>query len=153
MKIILIIVLVIGIPEIIIASTIEDFIGFSPKGYEDISRVVMRDGEVLKSSVPEEGEHLQINFKKSGGIYEVHVIYFSSTFSLMNFWYDFVSDYAEGLDIAFSAIPFIYGEFNIEYSKMQLSAWFTGYNRTFFLVYGPKKSIVNDLKLKLNKSK
>ena len=55
--------------------------------------------------------------------------------------------------MAFSAIPFIYGEFNIEYSKMQLSAWFTGYNNTFFLVYGPKKTIVNDLKLKLNKSK
>ncbi len=140
LKIILITVFVMGISGIIIASTIEDFVEFSPRGYEDISRVIMRDGKVLKTSVPEEGEHLQINFKKSRGIYEVHVIYFSSTFTLMNFWYDFVRDYTDGLDVAFSAIPFIYGEFNIEYSKMQLSAWFTGYNNTFFLVYGPKKN-------------
>ncbi len=66
LKIILITVFVMGISGIIIASTIEDFVEFSPRGYEDISRVIMRDGKVLKTSVPEEGEHLQINFKRVG---------------------------------------------------------------------------------------
>ncbi|HPZ28356.1 MAG TPA: hypothetical protein PKU73_01430 [Defluviitoga sp.] len=144
-------VVMISISTTVIANSIEEFVEFSPKGYVDINRVVMRNGNVLETPVPEEGVHLQISFKKNRGIYEVHVIYFESVFTLMNFWYNFVGHYSDNFVGVFSAVPFIYGEFNTEYSKLQVSAWFTGYNNTFFAVYGPKKSVVNDLKLKLNK--
>ena len=53
-----------GISGIIIASTIEDFVEFSPRGYEDISRVIMRDGKVLKTSVPEEGNICRLILKE-----------------------------------------------------------------------------------------
>lgn len=139
------------IPTIAISSPIEDYIDFMPVGYEEISRIVTRNGTVVNTTIPENGEHLELIFKKDNELYEVHVVHFRNPFTLVNFWYSFVSDYSNGLDSAFSAVPFVYGEFNTEYMKMQLSAWYRGLNNTFFVVYGPRSLVVNDLKIKLNR--
>ena len=139
------------IPTITAGKGIDKYIDFSPNGYEDLERIVTRNGTVLESTVPDNTEHLKITFLKNSGIYEVHIIYFNNPFMLLNFWYTFVNDYSNGLTATFSAIPFLYGEFNKEYMKMQLSAWYRGFQNMFFTVYGPKRSVVNDLILQLNR--
>jgi len=92
-----------------------------------------------------------MNFKKNEDLYEIHVVHFNNPFTLLNFWYSFVSDYSNGLSASFSAIPLIYGEYNDEYMKMQISAWYRGVNNLFFVIYGPKRTTINDLKFQLNR--
>ncbi|POZ88892.1 MULTISPECIES: hypothetical protein [Petrotoga] len=148
---IIIAIILIAMTTIGISKPIDDYIEFSPKGYEDISRIVTRNGTIINSTVSDNGEHLELNFKKDGGLYEVHVVHFKNPFALLNFWYSFVCDYSDGLTASFSAIPLIYGEYNGEHMDMYLSAWYRGVNNLFFAVYGPKRSVINDLKLQLNR--
>jgi len=148
---IIIAIILIAITTIGISKPIDDYIEFSPTGYEEISRIVTRNGTIINTTVPDTGEHLEMNFKKNSGLYEVHVVHFKNPFTLLNFWYAFVSDYSDGLAASFSAIPFIYGEYNDEYMKVPISAWYRGVNNLFFVVYGPKRSVINDLKLQLNR--
>lgn len=123
-----------------ISKPIDDYIEFSPKGYEDISRIVTRNGTIINSTVSDNGEHLEMHFIRDDDLYEVHVVHFKNPFALLNFWYSFVSDHSDGLAASFSAIPLIYGEYNGEFMDMYLSAWYRGVNNLFLLFTGQKEA-------------
>lgn len=139
---------------IMFSEKFEDLIKFSPSKYQTKSREITKGGKVLETNIDDEQDHLKIELYYNKEIYTIHIVKFNTLTNLTKFWYDFVEDYDDdGINTVISAVPLLYGKYNSLYKEDILMSWFVGVDKIFYTVYGPTKSVVDDLKYRINNFK
>jgi hypothetical protein len=126
----------------------EDYIEFNPSLYKINSREITNESTFLNFELPENTSKMTILLERNNSSYKVYILNFKSIYKLNSFWYNFVEDFSSDFNSFISAVPALYGKYNTLYKDDVLYSWFVGIEKNMFVIIGPDKNIVEDLKNK-----
>lgn len=139
------------ISSISFSANFEDYIEFNPSLYQITSREIQSDENFLKFRLPEKTQQMNIKLIRNNSSYNIYILNFDSMYKLNRFWYNFVEDFSSDFNSFISAIPVLYGKYNGMYENEVMYSWFVGIDKNMYVIMGPDKTIVEDLKYKINK--
>ncbi|MGM0640208.1 MAG: hypothetical protein ACQESN_02135 [Thermotogota bacterium] len=135
----------------IFAVDFNDYIEFNPSLYEITSREITDDKSFLEFELPEETQKMTISLDRNNSTYNLYILNFKSIYKLNSFWYNFVGEFSSDFNAFISTVPAFYGRYNGLYNNEVMYTWFVGLEKNMFIVIGSDKTIVEDLKYKINK--
>jgi len=148
----MILIVLIMVPTISLFSKFENYILFSPEGYEVTVRETQQEGNVFDYPIERKSTNIFLQLEKNNYVYKTHIVKFDRLRDLQTFWYSFVSHHSSALNSAITAIPLLYGEFNtLTDDELILSCWYDGISRVFYVIEGREKGVVDDLKFRLKR--
>lgn len=129
----------------------EDYIEFNPSLYTVKNREITTESTFLGFGLPEETRKITILLERNKTSYKIYILNFKSIYNLNSFWYNFVKEISSDFKSFISTIPVFYGRYNGLLNEEVIYSWFIGIEKNMFVIMGPDKSIVEDLKYKINK--
>jgi hypothetical protein len=133
------------------SANFEEYIEFNPALYEVKSREITSESTFLHFELPEETSKMTILLERNNSTYKIYILNFKSIYKLNSFWYNFVEELSSEFNSFLSTIPVFYGRYNGLLDVDVLYSWFIGIDKNMFVIIGPDKNIVEDLKYKVDK--
>jgi len=128
-----------------------DYIEFNPSLYNVETREITDDSSFLNFELPENSQQMKIVLERNNLSYNIYILNFNSIYKLNSFWYNFVEEFSSDFNAFISTVPALYGRYNGLYENEVMYSWFVGLQKNMFVIIGPDKTIIEDLKYKINK--
>lgn len=128
-----------------------DYIEFNPSLYNILSREITDDIKFLDFELPDKTQQMKISLERNNLSYNIYILNFKSIYKLNSFWYNFVEKFSSDFNAFLSTVPALYGRYNGLYNNEVMYSWFVGIEKNMFVIIGPDKTIIEDLKYKINK--